>query len=103
VDFGLFVKRFQELCPGVPFQLEIISGFPRSHAYLDPDFWPPYPKARASDFARFIRLAKKGRPIPSANFGAGKASRKAEAEYQMKELEKSIRYCKESLGLGMNS
>jgi hypothetical protein len=66
-------------------------------AYLKPQFWEVWPKARARDFAQFLALAKRGKAIPPHK----SADATAEQEYQKGELERSIRYCKEVLGLGL--
>jgi 3-oxoisoapionate decarboxylase len=101
VDFPRYVKRFAELCPGVPVQLEIISGFARPYPYLREDFWKPYQKVRAHEFARFVALAKAGRPRQPYQAPPGKDKKLAEQEYQQAELERSLKYCKETLGLGL--
>ncbi len=103
IDFKTYLKRFAQLCPGVPVQLEIISGFPRSYACFKGDFWKIYPNAKASDFASFLVLAKKGSPLPPFKPASGKDLKLAEQEYQKAELEKSIRYGKEVLGLGVRA
>lgn len=97
VDWKQFFSRFAALCPGVPVNIETISGFALDFNYLRPDFWQPFPKARAADFARFLRLAKQGKAIPS--YRAPNAL--AEQEYQKGELERSLKYCREVLGLGL--
>jgi sugar phosphate isomerase/epimerase len=97
VDFKAYFKRFAELCPGVPVHIETISGFNREIPYLKEDFWKPWPKARARDFARFVALAKRGQPrAPHRSPDA-----KAEQDYQKGELERSLKYCREVLGLGL--
>ena len=101
VDFRRYAARFAELCPGVPVQLEIISGFARPYPYLREEFWGPYGQARARDFARFLALAKRGRRLEPFRAPAGVDRKLAEQEYQRAELERSIRYCKEVLGLGL--
>lgn len=63
VDFGTYMNRFAVLAPGVPVHLELIGG-QRSFPYLQKDFWKTYPRARASDLARYVALAKTGRPLP---------------------------------------
>ena len=97
VDWKRFFERFAALCPNVPVQLEILSGFPRPVPYLHDDFWRVWPKARAGDLAKFLALAKHGKPIPPHK----SADAKAEQEYQKSELERSVRYCREVLGLGV--
>jgi 3-oxoisoapionate decarboxylase len=70
--------------------------------YLKPEFWNVWPKARAADFAKFIALAKRGKPCDPHRWPADRAERdKAEQEYQRSELAKSVAYAKEVLGLGL--
>lgn len=100
VDFDSYVRRFAELCPNVPFQLEIISQYARTLPYLNPDFWKVFPKARASEFARFLALAKSGTPVPDHRWPDDRDRNQAEQEFQISQLEQSLRYCREVLGLG---
>lgn len=100
VDLRAYFRRFAELCPGVPVHIETISGFNREIPYLTAEFWQAWPKARAADFARFLALAKKGKPRPPYEYPAGQDRQAAEQEYQKAEVERSIRYCRETLGLG---
>jgi sugar phosphate isomerase/epimerase len=97
VDWKKYFERFAALCPGAPVNLEIISGFARPVPYLAKDFWKEWPKARASDFAKFLAMAKRGKPLE----GHKSPDAQAEQEYQKSELERSLRYCKETLGLGL--
>jgi sugar phosphate isomerase/epimerase len=97
VDLKTYFDTFARLCPNVPVHIETISGFAREIPYLKPDFWSVWPKAKASDFAKFVALAKRGKAIaPHRSPDA-----KAEQDYQKAELEDSIRYCKDVLGLGL--
>ena len=101
VDVKTYFARFAELCPGVPVHIETISGFNRELSYLKNDFWKVWPKAKASDFARFVALAKKGKPRDTWKAPEGKDRKLAEQDYQKSEIERSISYCKEQLGLGL--
>ena len=103
VDFRTYIKRFAELCPGVPVQLEIISEFARSFPYLKENFWPPYRKVRAPEFARFVALAKRGKPVAPFKIVEGRDKKLATQEYQKAELERSLKYCREVLGLGLKT
>jgi hypothetical protein len=50
--------------PGASIQLEIIAGRPPEVLpYLEPDFWKPFPKTPAWEFAGFVALAKRGQPF----------------------------------------
>ena len=102
VDFKTYFERFARLCPGVPVHIETISGFPHDVPYLKADFWKLFPKARASDLARFVALARKGKPIPPFKAPPGKDRQEAEKQYQKAEIEKSLQYCK-TLGLGLKA
>lgn len=100
VDMKAYIGRFAELCPDAPVQLEIISGFAKGFPYKKKDFWPPYSEIRAAEFARFVELAKRGKPMPPFKAAAGEDPKKAEQAYQLAELERSVRYCRETLGIG---
>ena len=103
VDLETYMGRFAQLCPGVPIQLETISGVQRSVPYLERDFWNPYPAALAQDFAAFVALAKRGTPLEPFAVPEGSDAKEATAAFQKAELERSVRYCKEVLGLGLKS
>lgn len=96
VDEKAYFKRFAELCPGVPANLEIICGYARNFPYFEDLFWKVWPKARAKDFVKFVAMAKRGKPMEQHH----SAGAKAEQDYQKGELERSLKYCKEVLGLG---
>jgi sugar phosphate isomerase/epimerase len=97
IDYKAFVPRFIELCPQVPVNVEIISGFTRDLPYFRKDYWNVWPKARARDFAKFDALTRLGKMIPEHH----SADTAAEQEYQKGGLERSLAYCKETLGLGL--
>lgn len=99
-DSKAFFARLAELCPGVGVHAEIISGFSIDFPYLQPGFWDVWPKASGGEFARFLSLAKKGQAIPAFQPAEGQDRRLAEQEYQKAELERSLRYCKDVIGLG---
>ena len=96
VDLKTYFKRFAELCPGVPVHIETISGFAVEFPYLKPEFWTVWPKARAKDFAKFVALAKRGQPLQPHR----SSNKQSDQEYQKGELERSLKYCREVLGLG---
>ena len=99
IDHKAYFKRFTELCPGIPIHIETISGFNRPIDYLKPEYWKAFPKARARDLARFIALAKKGKPRKQWEAPEGKDRKLATQEYQRSEIEKSIAFLK-TLGFG---
>ena len=93
VDWSAYFDRFAELCPGVPCQLEIISGVARRYEVTRPEFWPAYADVKAQDYAGWMNLAQRGKPLEPGNAN--------DAQYQLAELERSLRFCRETLGLGL--
>ncbi|HSU53038.1 MAG TPA: sugar phosphate isomerase/epimerase [Candidatus Dormibacteraeota bacterium] len=97
VDWKVYFEKFAALCPNAPVNLEIISGFPKPVPYLKANFWKEWPRAKAADFAKFLSMAKRGKPLERHK----SPDPKAEQEYQKSELERSLKYCKQRLGLGV--
>ena len=91
-----YAKRYQELCPGRAFSLEVIVTQPRYFAYADPKFWEPYRKTPAWEFARFLALADKGQPHPTV---PQPAFPEAGVERERDDLEASIRFAHDELGI----
>lgn len=96
VDWSAYLKKYAEICPSAPFVLEVISGFAYGVPYLKNDFWTAWPKAKATDFARFLAMAKRGKALPP--FRA--SDKTAEQDYQKGELERSMKFCRDTLRLG---
>jgi sugar phosphate isomerase/epimerase len=108
VDFHKIVKILHSTKPDIYIYIKPITGRPAQlMAYLEPDFWAPYPHARAAEFAQFLALAKRGAPydkpivtedlpgehLPEAFIAA--------IQYQQRQhMERSIEYAKKSLNLG---
>lgn len=101
VDFKQYIKEFHALAPNCPFVLEIISEFQRPLPYYRDDFWPPYPKVRPREFAKYVRMARRGKARPAYIMPRGEEGRKELQAYQKSELEKSLNYCKDVLGIGL--
>ena len=58
--------------------------------------WPAMPADR---FAHFLALARQGTPRP-IKAPAGEDRKTADQAYQRGEIERSLKYCKDVLGLG---
>lgn len=101
IDFRAYIDRFAQLCPGVPVHIETISGGSREFAFLTPEFWKAWPRLGAQTFARFLALARRGKPRQPVQLPSGEARAQAEQAHQRGELERSISYCKQTLGLGV--
>ena len=98
VGIDRVVGEFARRCPEVSLNLEIITGrSPEVLPCLEPDFWKAFEKVKASDLARFLALAERGRPADSGPSGI------SEAERQRLDLERSVRYCREKLGVRWRS
>ncbi len=90
VDFKAYAKRFAELAPGVPLQVETISGFARPMNYKSEEFWKPYPGYRdTAAFKAWVEMSKKGKAIPSFKAPEGPGKKDAEIAYQKGELQRS--------------
>lgn len=103
IDQKKYFQRFAELCPQIPVHIETISGFNLDAPYLKSDFWASYPRLKASELAKFIVLAKGNKPVGTYQKPEGVDGRKAEQDYQRGELERSLTYCRETLGLGVKA
>jgi sugar phosphate isomerase/epimerase len=102
IDWKRYVARWIELCPTVPIQIETISGFSRNFPYKKDDFWKNYDR-KPEALAKFEALAKRGKAIPGFKAPEGADKKIAEQEYQKGELERSIKFLREGLGLGFKS
>ncbi|MEN3941724.1 TIM barrel protein [Prosthecobacter sp. SYSU 5D2] len=99
VDFKAYATRFAELAPGVPLQVETISGFARPMLYKkNEDFWKAYPGYQeTAAFKAWVEMSKKGKPIPSFKAPDGPAKKEAEIAYQKAELQRSIQWLQNKL------
>ena len=101
VKIGALQKK---LCPGTPLHLEIITGRPpRIVPYLEESFWKGFPKAKATEFARFLALVKQGHPLMTPMMIEDAAGPKvpeyqeALKKQQMLDLERSLEYAKQKM------
>ncbi|MBI3882231.1 MAG: sugar phosphate isomerase/epimerase [Verrucomicrobia bacterium] len=95
VDWPRYFARFAELCLRTPVILETISGRPFDIPFRRDPFWAERAERSPEEFGQFMALARRGksRPTPPADLAAN-------PEFQKAELEKSIRHCREVLGIG---
>lgn len=82
--------------------IETISGFSRNFPFKKADFWKDYDK-RPDAVAKFEALARRGHPIPAFRAPDGVDKKKAEQDYQKAELERSLKYLREVIGIGVRS
>ena len=108
MEWTHILDGFRRLCPQVSLQLEIITGRrPQILPFLDAEFWKIFPDMTASDLARFVALAKRGHPFEGFMVIAD-PMQDAPAEYvaalkqqQRTDLERSVAYARETLGIGV--
>jgi sugar phosphate isomerase/epimerase len=108
IDWNAFFGLYQKVCPQALLQLEIITGRPpQVLPYYEKDWWKWFPKMPASEFARFQKLAQKGHPfmgtmvIEDAPGKRPQVYTDALKEQQRGDLERSIRFAQQELGLGV--
>ena len=101
INWERFLTTYQKLCPKAAIQLEIITGRPPEVIpYLEEDFWKIYPKTLASEFARFVALAKSGHPFSGTMIMEDTTGKKppeyvaALREQQRVDLERSLEFAK---------
>jgi len=97
VDFKQYAKRFAELAPGVPLNIETISGFAKPISFLNPDYMKPYPKVGAEGLAGFKALAKRGHKIDPFKAPDGPGKKDAEIAHQKSQFEKSVKWLRENV------
>jgi hypothetical protein len=102
IDWKKYAARWAQLCPTVPIMIETISGSVKSFPYKSADFWQHYDK-RPEKLAKFEALAKRGQAVTPFKAPAGPEGKLATQNYQKAELEKSIRYLRKEIGLGLKA
>ncbi len=108
VDFPQILARARELCPKVHVYIKPITGRPPAILPIyETGFWKDYQRVRARDLARFLKLAREGRPyeghvvIEDLQNQTVPPHFVEAVKYQQREhMERSIAYGKQQLGLG---
>jgi len=101
-----WTAQFQEVCPDVPYSLEIITGAPpKVLNYLEPSYWDAYPDMPAAEFVEFLKLVRAGQaptaPMLTARWEGNPPEYQAALRLQQRiDLDRSIRYCREKLSIG---
>lgn len=108
VDFKKLVSRASEVLPDVYIYCKPITARPPVVLPVySKDFWARwFPRARARDFARFLALAKSGRPYDKTHIMAdvdGQREKFMDALkiQQLEHMQRSLQYCKTVLDLGV--
>lgn len=110
VDFQQILATAKRLAPaGTHIYIKPITGRPATVLPVFSErFWKEYPKARSQDFARFLALAKQGRPYEAPQVVEDLQDRPIPPHflealrYQQREhLERSVAHARKKLGLGV--
>jgi sugar phosphate isomerase/epimerase len=88
VNIDEYVKKYAQLCPGRALSMETIVTGPRIFPYHDPKFWDAYRNDPAWEFARFLKIAERGKPY-----------QKLAGQHEREDLEASLAYTRKVLGL----
>jgi hypothetical protein len=108
VDFKAILAKAKEICPPLAVFNKPITGRPPAILPVwDVEFMKKYADVRASEFARFLALARKGGPYERhmvTEDVPGKAAEPLTAAltYQQREhMERGVEYAKKVLDLGV--
>ncbi|MCM8540217.1 MAG: sugar phosphate isomerase/epimerase [Lentisphaeraceae bacterium] len=96
VNWREYFTKWDKLCPNAPVQLEIISPYGKFFPHKDEKFWKDYKDIRKSDYDAYKALAAKGHAVGIPQVKGKEANQK----YQISELERSIKFCRNVIGLG---
>ncbi len=100
IDWKEFADEWQKQCPKVPIMIETISGFSRAFPYKKEEFWKHFDK-RPEALANFEALAKRGHKLEGFQPPESVDRKKAEQDFQKGDLERSITYLREKIGIGL--
>jgi sugar phosphate isomerase/epimerase len=107
VGIDKWAEEYKLKCPNAPFTMEIITGGPaRVLNYMEPEYWKAYPNTPAAEFARWEKHVREGQPFmgPMITVRGGSDMpdeyRAALVVQQRIDLERSVAYCREKLGIG---
>jgi sugar phosphate isomerase/epimerase len=102
LDWPWLARHWAAQHAEVPIMIETISGFSRNFPYKNETFWANYDR-KPEALAKFEALARRGKKLDSFQAPEGQDRQTAEQEYQRGEIERSIRYLRETLGLGLKA
>jgi sugar phosphate isomerase/epimerase len=94
VDIDGWVKKFVKMHPELPVSFENLpQPQPRIVPIFAPDAFRYFPNMPAADLSRYLALAERGKPLPSATPAPGKNR----GEQQREDLEVCVRYTRKLL------
>lgn len=103
MDVPAYAKYLAELAPGVPIHIETISNQHRPIPFLTDKHMEAYPKLDADGITDFLKLTRRGYPIPIKEPAPGQDPTAFEQSLQRLEFDKSVRYLRDVCGVGTNA
>ena len=106
VGIKAWSQAYCSMCATTSYTMEIITGVPpRILNYLEPEYWEAFPDTPSWEFARFEQLVRHGTPYvdPMVAPARGPIPPEYEAALAVQDridLERSVRWVREELGLG---
>ena len=100
MDVPKYVRTFAELCPNAPFNVESISNSQRPIPFLTKEHMAMYPDLPAEGMVDFLKLLRRGHPIPIEVPAEGEDPKLFEQHHQKFEFERSIAYLRDKCGVG---
>lgn len=100
-DLKAYFDLYRQLCPNTAINIETISGFNKELRVKDDAFWKVWPGGKPKGYEQFLALAKKGSERKSWSPPEGSDRNEATKDYQKDDVARSIAYCKNELGLGL--
>mgnify|MGYP002630029490 CR=1 FL=1 len=100
MDVRAYAGYLADLCPGVPIHVESISNEHRPIPFLTEKHMEAYPNLKAEDLTDFLKLMRRGRPIPIVKPADGEDPKVFEQNHQRFEFNQSIAYLRDVCGVG---
>ena len=100
MDVRMYAEILARDAPGVPINVETISNTIRSIPFLTDEYMKGFPDLRAGDLTDFLRLVRRGYPIPVREAPPGTDAKAFERNHQRYEFERSIAYLRDVCRVG---
>ncbi len=101
MDYDMVMKYMAEHCPGVPLNIETVSGKVTEIPYLTPGYWQGFPGLPAEQLTGFFRLLKKGKKVRVPEPDEGEDPEHFNKELQLSEFLTSLDIMRNRYGAGL--
>ena len=100
MDVPAYVGTLAELCPDSPVLVETISNAQRPIPFLTEEHMKGYPDLNADGMVDFLKLLRRGHPIPVQEAPPGADEKTFDQQLQRHDFEQSIAYLRNVCGVG---